>query len=499
MTKEHTSYWKQTSNLPTFPKLTENIETDVCIIGGGITGITTAYLLSKEGLKVTVLEADKVLQGTTGNTTAKITLQHGLIYDELIGNIGEEQAKLYYEANKKGQQFMKDIAEKLSIDCSFTKENSYLYATSEKYAEKVEKEYEAYQKLGIESQLIDSIPFPIDTKAVLNMTDQYQFHPLIYLHAILLEMKKNNVTIFEQTPAQDIEEKDTPTVLTGNNYRVSCKYVVIASHFPFYDKKGFYFARMYAERSYCIALKASSPYPFGMYYNGEKPVRSMRSIKNNGQEWVIISGENHKTGQDEDTAVHYDALKTFSKEILKTDKIEYSWSAQDLTTLDKIPYVGELTKNTPSILVATGFRKWGMTNGTAASLLLRDIIMEKDNPYRSLFSPSRFHPDPAIKTFITTNLDVAKHFVSGKLDIGEQERALLPNEGAILHMDGKKVGCYKDSSGTIHKVDTTCTHLGCEVAWNSSEKTWDCPCHGSRFAYTGEVIEGPALNPLPKL
>jgi len=499
MEQEHLSYWRKTSNLPTFPTLTEDIKTDVCIIGGGITGITTAYLLSKEGLTVTLLEADKILQETTGNTTAKITLQHGLIYDELIGNIGEEQTKRYYEANRQGQQFIKETVKKLSINCLLTEEDSYLYATSDNYAKKIEKEYKAYQKLGINSQWTDSIPLPIQTSAVLNMTNQYQFHPLIYLHSLLLDMQKNNVAIFEQTPAQDIEEKNIPTVSTQNGYRVSCKHVVIASHFPFYDKKGIYFARMYAERSYCIAAKANNPYPGGMYYNGEKPVRSIRSIKNDEEEWIIISGENHKTGQDEKTASHYDALKAFSKDIFKTDKAVYSWSAQDLTTLDKLPYVGMLTKHSPSILIATGFRKWGMTNGTAGSLLLRDIIMEKDNPYRTLFSPSRFHPDPAIKTFIATNLDVAKQFVSGKLDMGEQKKALSPNEGAIFHVDGKKVGCYKDSGGTIHKVDTTCTHLGCEVAWNANEKTWDCPCHGSRFAYTGEVIEGPALKPLPKL
>lgn len=200
------------------------------------------------------------------------------------------------------------------------------------------------------------------------------------------------------------------------------------------------------------------------------------------------------------TYKHYKALEEFSEEVLGIEEIKYRWSAQDLYTLDKVPYVGSITSSKPNILVATGYRKWGMTNGIAAAKILTDLVLERENPYQDLYSPSRFYADPSIKKFLKQNLDVAGHLIEGKIDIADKSIQDIGNdEGSVVVVNGKRAGCYKDNEGNVNLVDTTCTHMGCEVEWNSGDRTWDCPCHGSRFSVTGDVVEGPAKKPLKKV
>jgi glycine/D-amino acid oxidase-like deaminating enzyme/nitrite reductase/ring-hydroxylating ferredoxin subunit len=493
-------YWRDSASLPSFPKLNENIRVDAAIVGGGITGITTAYLLAKEGMKVAVIEAGSILNGTTGHTTAKITAQHDLIYDEFISHLGEEKAKLYYEASNEALHFIQRKISEYSIDCDFSHEDAYLYATSQKYKMKIEKEYEAYQKLGIDGGLLDSIPFDIPIESALVMKGQAQFHPLKYLAGLVEQITQPGGSIYENTTATNIEEGSEPTVITRDGHRISCDVVVSCSHFPFDDGKGFYFARMYAERSYVLGVKTEKEYPGGMYLSVDNPVRSLRYTALNGEKLVLIGGESHKTGQGMDTMKHYEALESFGDKVLGIKEYMYRWSAQDLITLDKVPYIGTISSSHSNILVATGYRKWGMTNGTAAALLLRDIILKQDNRYKDLFTPSRFHADPDVKQFVMQNTDVAKHLIQGKLDFPTKKPENLANdEGAVVTVNGKRAGAYKDEHGKLHIVDTTCTHLGCELSWNHGDRTWDCPCHGSRFSVDGDVVEGPANKPLKKM
>jgi Rieske Fe-S protein len=256
---------------------------------------------------------------------------------------------------------------------------------------------------------------------------------------------------------------------------------------------------MHADRSYILAVKTDQDYPGGMYYNVDPPNRSLRSVKMNDESLLLIGGESHKAGQGKDTLEHYKALETFGETILGKLDVRYRWSAQDLTTLDKVPYIGELSSLQPHVLVATGYRKWGMTNGTAAALLLADLVLNRPNRFKDFFSPSRFIADPSLKKFFIDNADVAKHLIAGKFDHPSREIEELANdEGGPVTIDGKRKGAYKDADGTVYIVDTTCTHMGCEVNWNHGDRTWDCPCHGSRFSFTGEVIEGPAEKPLKR-
>nr|WP_249871996.1 FAD-dependent oxidoreductase [Oceanobacillus saliphilus] len=492
--------WRENMTLPSFPALNESIKADIGIVGGGITGITAAYLLAKQNFNVVLLDAGPVLNGTTGHTTAKITAQHGLIYDELINHFGLEKASLYYKAAEEAKQFIEQTVNEHRINCNFSKEDAYIYTNDGSYISDLEKEKEAYDQLKIDNQLTDKIPLDIPIKSALIMHNQAQFHPLEYLKVLLNEGLKKQLTVYENTIATDIEYVKHTNIITREGHRVTCRYVIVASHFPFYDRQSFYFARMYPERSYLVAGKSPLNFPGGMYINAETPTRSIRSAKFEGEDIILIGGEHHKTGQGKSTMAHYEALQKFAQDHFKIDKIDYRWSAQDLTTLDKVPYIGRMTKGDKTVLTATGFRKWGMTSGTIAAKILADNIQDQENPYSDLFSPARFEADPGLKKFMEINADVAKHLIKGKLEFTKNTVSELATDDAtVTRMDGKRVGVYKDEEDTLHMVDTTCTHMGCEVTWNSGDRTWDCPCHGSRFDYTGEVVEGPAKKPLTKI
>ncbi|KUP04003.1 (2Fe-2S)-binding protein [Bacillus coahuilensis p1.1.43] len=492
------SYWLRAERA-SYPSLHENLEVDVAVVGGGIAGITSAYLLAKEGKSVVLLEADQVLGGTTGHTTAKISAQHGLIYEELIQHIGEEDAKLYYESNRDALHFIKEAIETEGIACDFTHEDAYIYSVSEKKAHAIEKEWEAYKKLGIDGEILDRIPFSISTTKAIKMSNQAQFHPVNYLRGLLETFTQLGGQVFEHTVCIDVEDEETAVkVITKKGPTVTCQHVVAATHFPFYDGNGLYFARMEPERSYTLAVKSKETYPGGMYLSADDPKRSLRSTEYNGEKLILVGGENHKTGEGIETSKHYEHLLAFAEETVGVDSIPFRWSAQDLLTLDKIPYIGYVTKKKTRVLVATGFQKWGMTLGTVAGKLVTDIICDRANPYKELYDPSRFHADPSIKKFMKMNSDVAYRFFEGKLDFLQRKSVddVGIDKGSPVHFRGSRAGAYRDEHGAVHIVDTTCTHLGCECEWNDGERTWDCPCHGSRFSYKGDVVEGPADQPL---
>ncbi|NHC39850.1 FAD-dependent oxidoreductase [Bacillus sp. MM2020_1] len=502
MQKFPKTYWREIE-LPTFNQLTEDISVDVAIVGAGITGITAAYLLSKEGLKVALLEAGSVLNGTTGHTTAKLTAQHDIIYDELINHFGTEKARLYYESHMNAIRFVENSVAEKGIACDFSKQDAFVFTTTDENVEKLKTEWEAYKSLEIEGGLKDTIPFKIPAKGALIMHNQAQYHPLKFLKAILEDAVKAGCIVYENTVASDIEDDDTePKVVTKSGQRVTCKQVIIASHFPFYDKPGLYFARMYASRSYAIGIKTDKDYPGGMYISADTPPRSIRYTPLDGEKEkiLIIGGENHKTGQGVNTLEHYEALQAFAEEVFGIKEYDYRWSAQDMVTLDKLPYIGHYTEGRENIFVATGYKKWGMTTGILAGHLLTDYIMKRDNPYMELYTPSRFQADPDLKSVMTTNADVAKHLIKGKLEYTDRSPDdLQVGEGSVVIYNGKRAGAYKDENGKLYVVDTTCTHLGCECEWNHAEKSWDCPCHGSRYAYSGDVIEGPTNKALTLL
>lgn len=493
-------FWRTSVDIPSYPALNTDIDVDVAIVGGGISGVTAAYLLAQAGLHIALIEADTVLGGATGHTTAKLTAQHNLIYYELIKHVGRQKARLYYETNQAAIDFVDETAKRHGIDCAFMREDAYVYAVTEKYADKIDKEFRAYQALGIDGAVMDSIPLGIKIQNAIQMRNQAQFHPLKFLYGLLSTLGDNRVDIFEHTVATGIENGETPIVTTRSGPRIQAKHVLSCAHFPFYDGMGMYFTRMYASRGYVIAGASDKSYPGGMYISAETPSISVRSVDIDGEPCVLISGADHRTGEGGDVLDHYKELETFGKEVLELRDVKYRWSNQDLFTLDNIPYIGKLSASHPNVFVATGYKKWGMTTGIAAAHLLRDMVVNRENAAQWLYTPQRFYADPSLRHFFSNNITVAAHLIGGKMDTSD----LGPDdvdkeEGTVIDYRGERAGAYRDKDGTLYVVDTTCTHLGCELHWNHGDRTWDCPCHGSRFHFTGEVVEGPADKPLRRL
>ncbi|MCO7125824.1 FAD-dependent oxidoreductase [Sporolactobacillus shoreicorticis] len=494
------SLWRDTVHLPAFSPLKENKITNTLIVGAGITGITAAYMLAKSGVSVMLIDADRISGGTSGNTTAKITAQHGLIYDRLIHSIGEEKAALYYQANKEALHWIGKHVNDQDLQCNYEIQPAVVYATTEQEEKQVEKEKEAYERLGILGSITHSIDLPIEIKNALIMPGQAQFHPLMYLHELLADLVKMNVSIFEKTLATDVQDQKSESfVITQQGFRIRCQHVLICSHFPFYDNR-FYFSRMFPERSYLIACKTAGDPPEGMYISAGTPKRSIRGLRLNHKNYLLIGGENHKTGRGESIDAHYQHLADFAYTHFGLHKAAAHWSAQDFTTLDQVPYIGRLAKNNPRVLVAAGFHKWGMTTGTLAAQLMTDLVLERANPYAELFSPSRFEAAPMLASFLVENMKTAGQLIKGKLSKPEPLDGHLQRDcGIVASLHGRKVGAYRDKDGNLTVVDATCPHMGCEVNWNQDERTWDCPCHGSRFKANGEVLDGPAKKSLSLL
>lgn len=500
LSKTPESFWI-TSTPPTdYPALDEDITVDVAIVGGGLVGISTAWMLKKEGLKVAVIEADRICQGTTAHSTAKITSQHGLIYDTVKNQFGEELARQYADSNESAIRVMADIIKTNNIDCDLEWHPAIMYTVQDMYVEKIQREAKTAADLGIDSNYIEDIPLPFDIKAAVRFERQAQFHPRKYILALARMVDGDGCHIYEQTRAVDIEEGKPSAVITKRGKKVIAQRVVIASHFPFYDGMGFYFARMYPERSYVLGVRMAEKFPEGMYVTAENPGRSLRSQRFKDEEIVLVGGEHHKTAHGESNMMnHYKYIRDFAVETFNILDIPYRWSTQDYKTVDKVPYIGHLTSTSQNIYVATGFKKWGISTSTVSAMVIKDFIVKGSSPWQDIYSPQRRITLRAAGELILTNVDVAANLVSGKLNIPPSDVNIENGEGKIVEMEGKRVGAYRDDKGVLHVVDITCTHLGCELKWNNAEKTWDCPCHGSRFTYEGDIVEGPAHLPLHHL
>lgn len=488
------SFWLDSVRINEYPSLQEDIKTDVVIVGGGITGITTAFLLKEQGLKVVVVEADRILHGTTGHTTAKVTSQHSLIYARTKKQMGEELARQYADANESAIHLVANLVKEHNIDCDFSWQPAYMYTNDDKYLKDLEDEYQAAASFGIQASLEDKLKMPFPLKLALKFEQQAQFHPLKYLGVLAEKIAGDGSAIYENTPAVNID-KEAGRVITRYGHTITADRIVIASHYPFFDGGGLYFSRIYADKSYIIGIKAEEKFPEGMYINAEIPTRSLRSQPYKGGEMILIGGEHHKTGDGENLNQHYQNLIDFAHQHFEVQEVLYRWSTQDCMTADGLPYTGTLTGKYPNIYLATGFGKWGMTNATASAMIISDLITRGDSPWAPVYNPSRFNLSALGKAALE-NVDVAKEYISGKFSSLPEDVKLAKGEAKEVLVDGQRLGAYRDDQGELHMVDITCTHLGCELKWNDAETTWDCPCHGSRFSPEGDIIEGPAFNHL---
>ena len=470
--------------------------TEVCIIGGGLFGLTTAYYLSQNGFKVTVLEKDEIGKRASGNTTGKITSQHDLFHAHLIDDYGEEFAKKYLEANENAIKNIKKIVEEEKIECDFCEEKSYVYTTKEDEVIKIEKEVEAVKKLGKEAKFVTKIDLPIKIKGAIEFENQAQFHPRKYMIGLAEAILKEN-KIYQHTKVTDVKKHNEQYKICTENGNVYAKYVVIASHFPIVNMPGFYFGKMYQSTSYLIAIETKSKLPQGMYINVKEPLYSFRTAKYNGKDVLLIGGNGNKTGEAIPDENHYEMLEKKAKELYHDCKILYRWNTQDCMSLDKIPYIGEFSNLIKNVYVGTGFNKWGMTSTNVAAQIVSDEIMKKPNKYADVFTATRVKPIKNRWEVENMVKETVNSIALNKFKIEPYSVEQIENDnGAILKINGENVGIYKDKVGKIYAVKPNCAHLGCLLSWNNLDKTWDCPCHGSRFDYTGKNIYEPAIKKL---
>ncbi len=430
------SIWKESASLPHFDTLEGSVTTDVLIIGGGIAGILCAYFLREKGVDYVLVEGNTICSGITENTTAKITSQHGLIYDKLLHRVGIEKAKMYLDANQNAVKKYFELCE--DIDCDFEKRTNCVYSIDDK--RKLEREVAALYKMGFPAEIIETEELPFQTAGAVSFENQAQFHPLKFLAKIA-----ENLNIYEHTFVKELAEH-TAVTEKGN---IAFQKLIFATHFPIDNKHGMYFLKMYQHRSYVIALE-NAPKLRNLYVDEAKGGLSFRCY----QDILLLGGGAHRTGK---RGGNWKELRDFAAEHYPNAREKYFWATQDCMTLDGIPYIGAYSKRMPGCFVATGFHKWGMTSSMAAAMILTDLVLEKENSYAPVFHPSR-------------------NMLKPQLLINGWEAAVN-----LLTISKKR-----------------CPHLGCALKWNEAEHSWDCPCHGSRFDEEGILLNNPANGDLRK-
>lgn len=430
------SIWTATSPMPHFPPLRGEAYTDVLIIGGGMAGLLCAHELQKAGVQCAVAEAKTIAGGITKNTTAKITSQHGLCCKTLTDTFGTEKARLYVQANEQAVQTYRTLCR--DIDCDFKEQDNFIYSINDR--RKLEEELSALQALGLTAEYAGNLPLPFRTVGAVKFPSQAQFHPLKFLAAIA-----DDLTVYEYTPVRRLTKDSAIT----DHGKIHAKAIIVATHFPFLNKHGSYFLKLYQQRSYVLSLKNAQKLD-GMYLDVQENGLSFRS--HNGQ--LILGGGGHRTGKQ---GGNWQELEQFSQIHYPGATITHRWATQDCMSLDGIPYIGQYSPRTPNLYVATGFNKWGMTTSMVAAQLLADLVQGKENPYAEVFNPSRsmLHPQLGLNVVESTK--------------------------NLLSFSPKR-----------------CPHLGCALKWNPQEHSWDCPCHGSRFTEGGKLIDNPATRDLKK-
>lgn len=493
------SYWIETTRRPEFKKLEKDTEVDVCIIGAGITGISTAYMLLNKNLKICLIDKGEICSGVTENTTAKITSQHGLIYDYLTKTFGKEYAQKYFESNEEAIQGIKEIIKQENIECDFENAENYVYTCKEEYIQTIKDEVDAVKQIGGNVEFIENTKLPFNVIAGIKLKNQAKFHPLKYLYGLIKVLEKNNIDIFTNSRVVEIKKKsEVYNVNIENGNTITAKYVVMATHYPIKNFPGMHFLKMYQDRSYAIAIKPNQKFPKEMYISAESPVASFRPIND---ELLIIGGAEHKTGENSvDLDISYAQLESYAKEIYPNAEVKYRWATQDCVSIDKVPYIGDFSNLMPNIYVATGYKKWGMTTSYVAAKIISDKIMKEHNEYGEIYKATRFAPVGNYKEFGNILKQTVYSLAINKIKIPETAFGEIEKKsGGVVEYKGKKIGVYKNENGETFVVEPYCAHLGCELSWNNLEKTWDCPCHGSRYTYEGKVITEPTVKDLKRI
>jgi glycine/D-amino acid oxidase-like deaminating enzyme/nitrite reductase/ring-hydroxylating ferredoxin subunit len=491
------SLWSATAEVDEFPALEGDIEVDVAVVGAGITGVTVAHLLKREGKSVALLEMRRIGLATTGSTTAKLTLGHSMVYAKLSASHGSDAARLYAESNREAISQLNALAVDLGIDCDWEPASNYVYTESSGRLDELEEELEAMRRAGILAELTRETDLPFPVAGAIRVDEQAQFHPLKYLAGLVARIPGDGSHVFEQTRATGVRSGETAMVETSSG-RVRARHVVVATQLPFLDR-GLFFAKAHPQKSFAVSAEvAEARAPRGMYISIDEPTRSIRSAPSaNGNRHLIVGGESRRPGDEQGDEDAYRALNEFMRSEFGVAS-ELHWSAHDYIPADGLPYIGRLRRGDERLHVATGFAKWGLTKGMIAARIITDAIVGRPNPWAALYDTRRWTPRASAKSLAVENGRVARRFVTDRIRPGSAGEELAPGEGAVIRAGLRHQAVYRDESGNTHVLSARCPHLGCIVAWSEADKTWECPCHGSRFAAEGGLLQGPATTGLAR-
>jgi glycine/D-amino acid oxidase-like deaminating enzyme/nitrite reductase/ring-hydroxylating ferredoxin subunit len=491
--------WTETVLKSDYSSLINGSRTEVAIIGGGIAGLMAAYWLKQAGKKVAVIEGRRIGQGTTGKTTAHITQAHGIIYNELINNFGQEGAGIYARANQEGIELIEKIIKREKIEADFKRVSEYIFASDEKDNHKIENEYEGTLKLGLKTKLLKAAPLPFLTGNAIEYPNQARFHPLRFLTQLAQIVEGNGVQIYENTRVVDVKEGEPMEVDTSQG-KIYANQVVVATLYPILDRGG-YFSRLEVYSSYVIAAQVEGNFPDAMFDSSEDSSHYFRIQPNLNSYLVLIGGEGHPTGMISQTQKRYQILEEYARERLKIKSIEYRWSTHDTYPTDNVPFIGQYLPTGKNLYVITGFKGYGMAHGAIGGQIIADVIGGKTSAESQFFDPGRINLKAAAKSTLELGAKSIKQLVKSKLGkVPEaQDIKLKPGQWKIGQWQGRKVAMFKNEEGKVSVVEASCRHMGCDVKLNRAEQTWDCPCHGSTYTLEGQVISGPTVKNLKKI
>jgi glycine/D-amino acid oxidase-like deaminating enzyme/nitrite reductase/ring-hydroxylating ferredoxin subunit len=491
--------WEAASPKPDFPALAAEIDVDVAIIGGGITGITTAALLAQSNLRVAVLEAAQIGSGTTGHSTGNLYATVDQNLHKLSAKWGEIKTRQVVDSRRGAVDLVESLVQQHNIQCGFSRQPWTLYSMDADPTanDTIEHEYQAAMRFGLQARISNDLPVPYPVHKALIVSNQAQFHPLSYVRQLASAIRSGRCEIYEMSPVTDVDES-TGLIKTLQG-RVHAQHIVMATHTPLgisllHTELGVY-------REYAVAAPLhEAQLSGGIFWSAGPEKHSTRLVDIGGTPHVLIIGGKHKTGQKEDAQAEYRKLEAVLRRNFNIGDVAYRWSAQQYRPADSLPYIGRMTSGS-RLLHATGFAADGLTYGTVAAMMIADEINGVSNQYAELYTPRRFNPIKAAPTFIKENLNIASYYVKDYLKAPEAKEIseVARGEGRIVEVSGNKLAVYRDEAYQLHVVSPVCTHMKCLVHFNQAERTWDCPCHGSRFSVEGTVLEGPALSGLKKL
>ncbi|GAA4802716.1 FAD-dependent oxidoreductase [Streptomyces ziwulingensis] len=495
------SYWIDTAPGRPRPALAEDLEVEVAVIGAGVAGLCTAFELARAGRRVAVLEAGQVAAGVTGHTSAKLTAQHTLIYDKLRRTRGPEGARLYARSQTEAIEHAAALVAELGIDCDWETRSAYTYVRDAGRVDEVRAEAAAAKEAGLPASFVTGTGLPFPVAGAVRVDGQAQFHPRKYLLALADAIEALGGRIFERTVVHGLDEGEPCRLSTGTGVSVRAADVVVATHYPIFDR-ALLFARLAPRRELVVAGPIAADRDVdGMYITPDEGTRSVRTAPldgDPGRRLLIVTGE-HFTPGTGDTRERFDRLTTWARTHFPGVEPVHTWATQDIDPTDTVPLVGPLHPGAKHTWVATGFGGWGLSGGMMAGLLLTAQITGRESAWSGLYDPRRLRSQVReAPQLLKTQAKVAGHFVGDRLKPAPPVDALPPGEGAVVRVDGHRVAVYRDEDGALHAVSPRCTHLGCLVDFNAAERAWECPCHGSRFATDGTVLEGPATKPLER-